>query len=122
MQQKYSALRLVSNIYRGLGVLAVIGGLLLAVLSLLGSAQLSNYYGYGRSLGIVNLTSAFIIFIGCGLTGLGLYAFGELIQLLIAVEENTRASTRALNWIAQQQSRKEPQYSPRKNDELLGDF
>lgn len=122
MQKKYKALRMVSGFYRGLGILAFMAGVFLTVLALLGSVRMSSMYRYDSLFTTLNIVPAIITLIGSCLTGTGLYAFGELIELLIAVEENTRASTRALNWITRQQLSKEPQYSPRKNDDIFDDF
>ena len=69
------------------GVLGVLGGLL-AIAGTLASGD----YGYGYGLGV--LEGAFgLVFIVYGVVGaVSIYAFGELIFLLLAIEENTRAA------------------------------
>jgi hypothetical protein len=102
MEKRYRALRIISTLYKILGiivlVIAIIGAVGACLGGVLGGASLQNYLGQDvPSLGGVGSVVAGIIggIIGLifgGLSGLSLYAVGEGISLLIAMEENTRAT------------------------------
>jgi hypothetical protein len=110
--KQYQALRTIGTIYKVLGIIAGVLTILLVLgfcgFSVLGGASLSSLgsrYGspsfgslFGGLLGGV-IGGIFIIIYG-GAISLTLYAAGELVYLLLALEENTRATAQLL----QQQS------------------
>ncbi len=105
MEKRYSALRLIGTVYKVLGVIA--GAItLLAVLAVCASAVLGGAAldDFGRRQGLPNLVgNAFGgIIVGVagilygGIIAVTLYAFGEGVYLLLALEENTRATVALL--------------------------
>ncbi len=109
MEKRYRALRIVGTIYKVLGIIAA-ALTVLAVLALCGTSllcgaaldsvgrQLGQDLGgggvFGGMVGGVIL-SLFAVLYG-GIIALTLYAFGEMIDLLIALEENTRLTAQML--------------------------
>jgi hypothetical protein len=79
MQQSYTALRTIGTIYKILGVITVIATVLVAL-------------GVGRFFG----TGGVFALIGGGAIALTLYAAGEGVFLLLALEENTRLTATLL--------------------------
>lgn len=69
-EKKYPALRFISGLYKVLAIVAVILGLLTATMA----------HGTESFLGIV----------GGVIGGISLWAFAELLNLFIDIEENTR--------------------------------
>lgn len=111
MHKRYRVLRLLGTIYKMLGILTGLITLMIAVgacVSILAGG--AAFEQVGRQLGqeyqaismISGVLSAFIALIGViygtGIA-LALYAAGELIDLLIALETNTRTTA----WVLQQQ-------------------
>ncbi len=109
MERRYSALRIIGTIYKILGVIAgvitVIAVLAICGASVMGGAALDTL---GRQLGgdvgaagtfggiVGGLVGAFFAIIYGGGLAITLYAFGEGIDLLLALEENTRATAMLL--------------------------
>lgn len=109
MEKRYHALRIVASVYRVLGIIAgaltvlvMLGTCLATVLG--GAAMDSISREFGRGTGMAGLFSGFvgaavtsiILLIWGGGSALTLYGIGEGIYLLLALEENTRATTRLL--------------------------
>ncbi len=110
MEKKFKALRFVGTVYKVVGiiggVLTILGALGFCLFSILGGSLMtsilnsaSNTYGGGSSgpagfLGGIlgGVIMGGIILIYGGITSITLYAFGEGIYLLIALEENTRTT------------------------------
>ena len=112
MQKKYGVLRFISGFYKIVGiivgVLALLSGLGICATSVFGTSLLS---GLGQSMqnsgmplalgagGVVaGIISALVAMLGGAITALGLYAVGELISLLISMEENTRATAALMQY------------------------
>ena len=83
METKYKALRMLTWLYRIIGVLVFVGGIALSVLD-----------------------RVLLPAIGGAVGGLFIYAFGELLHVLVSIEENTRQSARMLG----RMNRKEKDY------------
>ena len=105
MEKRYKVLRTVSFIYKLIGITAgiitVIIALAICATSLLSGAAIdSMLYGFGNDpgfggylgTGVIGIIFSFISILYGGLFALTFYAFGEGINLLIALEENTRAT------------------------------
>ena len=101
VEKRYGALRIIGTIYKVMGVIVLIltvAGIVLSFLSALAVGSLTGY-GYGSPYTIALPTgligaaigAAISLIVGGGMA-LTLYAFGEAIYLLIALEENTRAT------------------------------
>lgn len=103
MEHRYSALRVIATIYKVVGVVvaavAVLGGLgacALSAFSSAGSQTLSNSglpVGTGLLGGIV---LALVAILAGGVYAILLYGAGDVISLLIALEENTRVTSSLL--------------------------
>lgn len=98
MEKKYKALRIVGVLYKILAVIVAVLTLLLAIFvfisSLVGGLGVSFFErGLGSAVGAVlaAILLDFLILLYGAFISLGLYAFGDLIFLLISIEENTRA-------------------------------
>lgn len=109
MERKYAGLRLAGTVYKVLGiivgVITILAALGICVTSLLGGAAMNSLAGdFGGNAGMMGslggvlgglLGGLFALIYG-GAMALGLYAFGEMMQLMIALEENTRATAAVL--------------------------
>lgn len=111
MEKRYAALRTIGTIYKVLGIavasitlLMIIGFCLFTILGGLGGVAMSRGAEeaalglFGTLLGSILGTVVFgiIMIIYGGSIGLTLYAMGEGIYLLLALEENTRATATLL--------------------------
>jgi ABC-type multidrug transport system fused ATPase/permease subunit len=97
MKKKYRALRIISWVYRILAILVLIGAVVGAVLSVVGPTALGVPPTPENTALVSNLSlgpiGAVISLVSGIFVALGLYAFGQLFQLLIDLEENTRGTT-----------------------------
>ncbi len=89
MEKRYTALRIISVLYKVLGVIVGLVTLLVAVIILV-SAPTSYTFGIIRVGFGETIFAVLIEVIGGGLTAVGIYAIGEMISLFINIEENTR--------------------------------
>lgn len=110
MKKRFGILRLIGSIYKILGiivaVITLLGAIAVCATSVLGGAALEQFMGnvqqYSRGpWGMMGgMAGGLIGGIGIILSGLamaiGLYAGGELIYLLLSLEENTRVTARLL--------------------------
>jgi hypothetical protein len=110
MQKKYGVLRFISGFYKVMGiiigVLALLSALGICATSVLGTTLLSTVgqdlqnSGMPLALGatsvVAGIFSALAAIIGGAIAALGLFAVGELISLMINMEENTRATAALL--------------------------
>jgi heme/copper-type cytochrome/quinol oxidase subunit 1 len=120
MEKKFTVLRIIATLWKivawialVLGVAASVGVLLIGVL---GGPRAPHYFGLpeaswaysvaGGIAGFVAMLIATIIYF------LLMYAAGELIYLLLAIEENTRQSSQQLQWMAQEPPEPEAVYAP----------
>jgi hypothetical protein len=89
MKKRYRALRIISGIYRFLGGLLLILAIAAAVITIVTAPEATRF----STPVLISAGTA----LGGGLfSALTLLAFGELFSLLIALEENTRASSMLL--------------------------
>jgi hypothetical protein len=109
MERRYGALRFVGTVYKVVGIifavltlLAVLGTCLFSVLGggALGAVgrELGDNTGFGTFLGttVGGVIGAFFLILYGGGLSLTLYALGEGIYLLLALEENTRRTAQLL--------------------------
>ena len=106
MEKKFKILRFVGTVYKVFGIivgvitiLSVIGACLISVL---GGTAMEDFQrefgGMSTGLGIVGgIVASFIIFLYGGGLAITLYALGEGVYLLLALEENTRRTAEALS-------------------------
>ncbi|GAP11905.1 hypothetical protein BECAL_03101 [Bellilinea caldifistulae] len=87
MEKKFQALRVIATLFKVLAVIIVIAAIIAAVAGVVSFAVSHRGLGLSR----LGLFSGINFLIGGLISGLFLYGFGELIYLLLAIEENTRA-------------------------------
>jgi uncharacterized protein (DUF697 family) len=103
MQKRYGVLRFISGFYKVVGIIMAVFTLLSALgicaTSVLGTSGLVQTLqnsglpvGLGATSVVAGILAALATIIGGALAALGTYAFGELISLMISMEENTRAT------------------------------
>ena len=110
MEKKFKALRFVGTVYKVIGIIAgvltIIGALGSCLFSILGGSLMTSFinsvdnYGGGGSSGPAGVLGGILggvivgglILLYGGIGSITLYAFGEGIYLLIALEENTRTT------------------------------
>lgn len=101
METKFRALRIVGTLWKVLAWIALVAGILTAILILVagvlgtGGVILREFGGdpslVAGAAGVVTGLVGFVVtLIGALIYFLGLYAMGELVFLLLAIEENTR--------------------------------
>ncbi len=106
MEKKYRALRFISGLYKIIAIiiflLAIVGAIGAALIG--GGPSLAYNPTTGTIITVPNqnpVVSAVVAFVGTLLGGailaVSLYAFANLIDLLIATEENTRMTAALLN-------------------------
>jgi hypothetical protein len=100
MKKRFGVLRVLSTIMKILGIivaaLAVLGGLITFVVSFAGGDVFSSL-GFDAAGGVLaGLLGAFMIVIFGALYALLLYGYGELIMLLISLEDNTFRTVKLL--------------------------
>jgi len=101
MEKKYRILRIVATIWKVLAwivlVLSVLGGCLTFALVVMGGAAASRNDALGLGGGLIGggITALIAIFFGV-LYFVSLYAFAELVDVMLALEENTRATAEHL--------------------------
>lgn len=110
MQTRFGVLKFISGFYKVVGiivgVIALLSALGICATSVLGTSLLSGLSRdlqnsgvqpfLGASSILAGIFSALGTIIGGAFAALGLYAFGELISLLISLEENTRITAALL--------------------------
>jgi hypothetical protein len=115
MEKRYTALRTIGTVYKIFGILIGVITVLLALglcaSSIIGGAAVDQFSrnfgeksGFGTGGGIIAglLLSLLSIIYGGGMS-VTLYAMGEGIYLLIALEENTRAAALQLQQLLRQE-------------------
>ncbi len=97
MEKRYPALRIIAVIYKIVGVIVGILAIIGAILSFVGVGSFMNYYGFNSGASMLgNLFGALIVLLFGLLGALGIFAVGDLIYILINIEENTRYSALVL--------------------------
>ncbi len=100
MEKRFNVLRIIATIYKVIGVLIAVLGVLaflgICAAGLLGSSNRSFDSPFGAA-GVVGALASGIVFLIAGaLYALILYGAGEGIYLLLALEENTRQTAQAI--------------------------
>lgn len=109
MEKKYNALRIIGTIYKVLGAIAAVITIIAAIgicaTSVLGGAAMNslsrNFGSSGGGLGIFSgIFGGLLLGVGAiiygGAIAITLYAAGEGVYLLLALEENTRTAAALL--------------------------
>ena len=100
MEKRYSMLRIIAGILKLLGIIFVTLALLSLVISVINVfIGMGSGRGFSLALPAMGLLAGLPLTVAGLVTALVTYAFGELIELLIAMEENSRATTRLLSSI-----------------------
>jgi len=113
MGRQFTALRVIGTIFKVFAWLALILGVLAAIGVLVASFALEtpiNIPGVGMGGPLAGIAVFFVALLASIIYFLLLYAIGEAIYLILAIEENTRRSA----WLLQQQyTAAEPTYTAR---------
>jgi hypothetical protein len=107
MQKRYGVLRFISGFYKVvgiiIGVLTLLSALGICATSVLGTSGLVQTLqnsglpvGLGAGGVVVGILTSLMTILFGALSALGVYALGELISLLISMEENTRVTATLL--------------------------
>jgi hypothetical protein len=106
MKKRFGVLRIIGTVYKIVGIIIGIGAVLGFIFSIVGSFaggsamdslfSSSGMGGMGGAGIFVGILAGLVILIGGGLSALMTYGIGELFHLLIALEENTRATATLL--------------------------
>jgi len=100
MKKRFQVLRIIANVLKILAIVvaavALVAGLVTFVIGLAGG-QVWNMAGLDSSTGfLTGLVGSFAIILGGALYALMMYGYGELIFLLLALEENTHSTVQLL--------------------------
>lgn len=106
MEKKYRALRIISIIYKIIGVIimvfAVLGAIGVLLTGASGGGSTASFGDADVQLGIVGGVFGAVFFLISGiLSGVFIYGFGDLLMLLINTEENTRLTAAAMRRMVQ---------------------
>lgn len=88
MEKRFTALATIAFVLKALGVLLFIGAIILAVLALINGTNIGVYRDGWQTLPAI--AGAVGLLISGAISAIILYAYGELIDLLISLEFNTR--------------------------------
>lgn len=88
MEKRFQSLRIIATLFKILAIIIGIAAIIAAAVGMVSFAM--NHRGLGLSR--FGLFSGINFLIGGLIGGLFFYGFGELIYLLLAIEENTRAN------------------------------
>ena len=95
MRSKFPVLHVIVWIFRILGVLVLIMSLVAGIAGLVGGFTrgfgMMDRYQFGPMMGY---RGGFGMFFGGLLSGIFLYGFGEVIAVLLSIEENSRSNRR----------------------------
>lgn len=92
MEKRFVVLRVIVWVLRILGVLAIVVGIIGGITGLItGFRPLGMMRPFGSYQGMRNFMGGWYLLSGL-VSGIILYGVGEVIELLLAIEENTRAA------------------------------
>jgi hypothetical protein len=111
MNKRFGVLRVMSTIFKIVGValaiVAILGGLISAAVSMT-SSDLFTDWGFDENTGaLFGMFMAFVGLVGGLIYALITYGFGELIMLLIAIEDNTAKTANLLVDITEEEEKKD---------------
>ncbi len=124
MRKRYRALRIISTIYRIAAILLFIVAVLVAIglgvvfytsgVPTIRLDPATSIYVLETSPASIATVVAFVvgILLTGSLTALSIYAFSNLLDLLVATEENTRYAAMALQHLANQPRDGQPKAKP----------
>lgn len=100
MKKRFGVLRVLSTIMKILGIvvaaLSVLGGLVTFIMSLAGGDMFAAF-GIDTAGGVLmGLLGAFVIVVAGALYALVIYGYGELIMLMVSMEDNTFRTVKLL--------------------------
>jgi hypothetical protein len=111
MKKRFGVLRFLASVLKILAIvtaaLAVLGGLVIFIMSFAGGDALSSL-GLGATGGVLaGLFTAFMIILFGAIYSLFMYGYGELLMLLISMEENTYKTTSLLEEVIKEEEKTE---------------
>jgi hypothetical protein len=94
MKRQYPALGIIATIYKISGVFVLVGAIFAFIFALFSSSIVPNsrYSTIDASIGVVTIMTGLLALVVGFLTAVGLYGFGELLDLMRDIELNTRSA------------------------------
>lgn len=99
METKYHVLRTIMNIYKIFAVVVLVGGIILGIIAMTTPTLDFEFTTAGEletTRGAPATGSGIGMIVGAIFAALGLFAFAEMIQLFLDMEENTRLANQYL--------------------------
>lgn len=128
VEKRFRALRLIGSVFKALGILCGVVGILgacgLTLAAMAGGAILSGVAkdaGLGANSAVAGIGAGIGILLIALIYGLALYAVGESIYLQLAIEENTRLTAAALDQLRMAWMRGTPPSGPTMSNVGTGD-
>ncbi len=121
MEKRFTVLRIIGTVWKVMAwlqlVIGVIGAIAVLVMGILAQAAIpealnipratSRAFGVGG--GIVGFVA---VLVGAVVYFLVFYAVGDVLYLLLAIEENTRQTSEQVQWLVQEAPEPAPTYGP----------
>ena len=112
MKKRFGVLRALASILKILGIgaaiVAVIGALIAFVMAFAGG-DMFKAFGFDTTSGaLAGLMGAFMILVVGALYAIFLYGYGELLMLLIAMEDNTFRTVKLLEEVTSEDKVEDP--------------
>ncbi len=111
MKKRFGVLRFMASVLKILAIvsaaLAVLGGLVVFIMSFAGGGAMEAF-GFDAAGGVLaGLFTAFMIILVGAIYSLFMYGYGELLMLLISMEENTFKTTTLLEEVIKEEEKTE---------------
>lgn len=109
MKKRFGVLRVLSSVLKILGIVAavsaILGGVITFVMSFAG-ADLFSSMGFDAASGVlVGLMGSFAIILVGLLYAIMLYGYGELLMLLVSIEDNTYRTVALLEDVTKEEAK-----------------
>lgn len=118
MKKRFGVLRVLSTIFKIVGiamaVVAILGSLIGAATSMMSSDLFEDWGFDGNTGALFGLFMSFAGLVGGLLYAVVTYGFGELIILLISIEDNTAKTANLLVDITEEEDKKEEKKETKK--------
>lgn len=121
MEKRFTVLRIIGTVWKVMAWFQLVLGVMVAVvvllMGILGRAAIPDAFDMPRGTSWLTSVAGGIVgfmavLIGAIVYFLVLYAVGELIYLLLAIEENSRQTSEQIQWLLQEAPQPEPIYAP----------
>lgn len=107
MKKRFGVLRVLSTVFKVLGiivaVIAILGGLISLVMAFSNTDVFTSMGFEDTNSVFVGLVLALVVLVGGLLSAILVYGFGELLILLIAIEDNTLRTATLLENVTEEE-------------------